>query len=609
MPADPGALLRELLRVDPRLTVSEWADRYRVLGSKGASEVGRWRTSRTPYLRGIMDSLGRPGRTVFTKGAQVGGTEAGNNFVGWAIDEDPAPMLLVMPSEEMAKRNSKTRLQPLISDCERLRNKVAAPGKGNTVFEKDFPGGVLVIVGANAPAALRSMPVKRAMLDEEDAYPEDVGGEGDPADLVEARLRTYPDSSLFRVSTPTMAVTSRIWRAFEDSNQQHYFVPCPHCGHEQHLEWGRMRWDENEDDPTPEYECGGCGEAIKEQSKTWMLARGKWVALNPGHETRGFHLNSLYSPMGWFSWRDALRMWRRALGSENTMKVFRNTVLGLTYTPTTDALDWEELWKRRGDWPNGLVPRGVSTLTAGIDVQADRLEIEIVGWGDGLRSWSVDYRVLKGDTAKPDVWGSLTNLMMHRWMKPDGTLYRLEKAAVDSGWRTQDVYRWAMKHPTLVIPTKGISGQATLLASPTAVEVTEGGSTVTGGLKLWPLGVDVAKMEITGWLRLTDGEPGHCQFPEDRPEEWYRQLTAERMVLRHRNGYEQWVWEKYRDRNEALDCRVMARAALAVMGVDRWGAAEWEGRRLDGTAREATTAGQRGGRVGAFGRRQGGLDA
>ena len=591
-------MLIDALEPPTRLLVSDWADRYRVLSNVASATPGRWTTARTPYLREIMDrcSAWKGGEVVFMKAAQVGGTEAINNVVGYAIDQDPAPMIQVMPTEQMAKRNSKTRIQPMINNAPVLARRVSSSGKGNTTLEKEFVGGVWVAVGANAPAALRSMPCKRGLIDEEDGCPVDCGGEGDPVELVRARLQTYQDSLLIRVSTPTLAQNSRIVAGFENSDQRFYHVPCPHCGHRQKLEWEQMRWDD--DDPaTAAYECIGCGERIVERHKAEMLAAGEWVPENPGHRVTGFHLNGLYSPLGWLSWAEMVHAWLLARNNEVLLKAFMNIKLGLPFKARTDVPDWEELAARETGYRDGEVPTGVGVLTAGVDVQKNRIEMEVVGWGQLNRSWSVHYVVIRGDTADTATWARLGQALERPYLRRDGRVFQIEKCGLDTGYQTQNAYRFAQQHPALVLPLKGQANSLVPIGQASPIEITEAGRKLPGGIKLWPVGVNLLKQELYGWLRLTDQQQsGYCRFPEDRDPEWFRQLTAEEMVLKSQvTTAEVWQWRKVRDRNEALDCRIYARAAAMVRGVDRVGDETWAAKAADGVAAKAVS-----GRVGTL---------
>ena len=325
---------REGLRPDPRLTVSEWAERYRMLSTKESAEPGRWRNARTPYLREIMDCLSPASpveRVVLMKGAQVGGTELGLNWVGYAIHHAPGPMMIVWPTTEMAQRNSKHRIDPLIEESPVLKDIIAPPrsrDSGNTVLMKEFRGGVLVMTGANSAVGLRSMPVRYLFLDEVDAYPLDVDGEGDAIHLAEARTRTFARRKILLVSTPTISGASIIEREYEASDQRRYFVPCPHCGHRQWLRFERLRWERGQPE-TAAYLCEECETPIAEHHKSRMLELGEWMAQGIG-TSAGFHLSSLYSP--WRKWREIAASWEKAAMSESrsvaTIKAFKNSELG-----------------------------------------------------------------------------------------------------------------------------------------------------------------------------------------------------------------------------------------------------------------------------------------
>ncbi|MBI4254861.1 MAG: phage terminase large subunit family protein, partial [Candidatus Rokubacteria bacterium] len=457
------------LKPDPLLTVSEWADRHRVLSQRASSEPGRWRTSRTPYLKEIMDELSpasKVERVVFMKGSQVGGTECGNNWIGFCIHQAPGPMMAVSPTVELAKRNSKQRIEPQIEDSEVLRERVKparSRDSGNTILSKEFPGGVLVLTGANSAVGLRSMPARYLFLDEVDGYPGDVEGEGDPVLLAERRASTFQRRKVFLVSTPRIKGLSRIEREFEASDQRRYFVPCPECGAHQALEFKRLRWPEGRPREAA-YACVHCGHLIDEHHKTWMLEHGEWrptaeslprtrsgslprTRSGGAARTAGFHLSSLYSPVGWFSWADAAELYEAARKSQDLMKGFVNTVLGEPYLEEHEAPEWQRIYERREAYPIGVVPRGGLFLTAGVDVQKDRIECEVVAWARDKQSWSVDYLVVEGDTARPEVWEGLDRILARDWPRAGGGTLPIRVLCIDSGYATQDVYAWARRYP------------------------------------------------------------------------------------------------------------------------------------------------------------------
>lgn len=583
------AVLRAL-RPDPRLTVSQWADAHRRLSGKSASEAGPWRTERTPYLREIMDCLSTNSsikRVVFMKGAQIGGTECGNNWIGYVIHHAPGPMLAILPTVEMAKRNSKQRLEPLIEESDAIRERVKparSRDSGNTILQKEFEGGVLVLTGANSAAGLRSMPVRFLFLDEVDAYPGDVEGEGDPVALAEARTRTFPWRKILMVSTPTIKGASRIERAYEQSDQRRYLVPCPHCGAEQWLKFEQLKWPKGKPEEAA-YECEHCDAKIAEHHKSWMLANGRWEPqAESATKTAGFHLSSLYSPYGWRSWAQIARAWVDAQGSDAAIKSFKNTELGETYVETGEAPDWQRLYERREAYAIGCVPQGGLFLTAGADVQKDRIEVSVWAWGRDKECWLIEHRILEGDTGREAVWQHLTRFLGDMWPHESGFELPLRRLAVDSGYATQEVYDWARRQsPALVMAIKGVQRGAALVGLPSAVEVAADGKKIKRGLRVRPVVGGIAKLELFNNLRKhpptkESGKPypaGYVHLPQV-DEEYLKQLCSEQLLTaKNRRGYAVSEWQKTRERNEALDCYVYARAAAAVEGLDRFSDRHW----------------------------------
>jgi phage terminase large subunit GpA-like protein len=580
---------------ETQLSVSEWADAHRRLPKKSSAEPGPWRTSRTPYLREILDALSAQSdveEVIVMKGAQLGGSEVILNALGYVIDHAPGPAILVQPTVELAKRFSRQRLEPLIAGTPRLTGKVAparARDSGNTVLSKEYPGGICVITGANSAVGLRSIPAQYAFLDEIDAYPVDVNDEGSPIALVEARQRTFSRRRRIKVSTPTIAGRSAIEAAYQASDRRRFHVPCPDCGAFQPLDFERLAWTKLGLPPAEaKYECRACFAMIPNHAKTDMLARGVWIAEHPDADpkVRGYHISALYSPVGWMSWGEIAAQFVAAHRDPDRLRVFRNTVLGECWQDRGEAPDWEHLMRRRAPYSMGTVPRGVLFLTAGVDVQKERLVVEVVGWGRGKRSWSVDYGVIPGDTADLDrgPWADLDALLARTFPHAAGVDMPIRMLAVDSGYNTNTVYAWTRRHPiSRVIATKGHSHGGVLIGAPTPVEVTHAGRKLKRGARVWPIAVSIAKSELYGWLRLeapVDGSeppPGFCSFAAEYPEEYFRELTAEQLVAhKTRKGYVvlEWCLIPGRD-NHLLDCRVMARAAAALVGLDRFQESDW----------------------------------
>jgi phage terminase large subunit GpA-like protein len=560
------AAWRRGLAPEPQMTVSEWADRHRVLPPESA-EPGPWRTSRVPYLREIQDSLSTASpieRVVVMKGAQVAGTEAGLNATGYWMQHAPGTILIVWPTIKIVRRNSRTRVDPLIAGTPALRS-IVAPKRSreadNTVDSKAFPGGVLLMVGANAPADLRSTAARYLVLDEVDAYPTDVGEEGDPITLAIQRSATFAGRrKILMVSTPTIAGVSRIEKAFAESDQRRFHVPCPHCGCFQVLAWSGIRWPEGEPERAV-YVCSECEASIAERYKPAMLAAGEWRATAAGDgRTRGYHVPALLSPFE--RWSEIAIDFLASRRDPVRLKTWVNLKLGEAYEDReTEPVAADALAARTEDFGPEL-PAGVALITAGVDTQDNRLEVEIVGWGRGEESWSIEYHVIHGDTASAGPWDALDRLLLRRFRHakavPDLPVHAV---AIDSGGhRTGQVLAFsAARLSRRVWAIKGRGGP---------------------GIPPWPkrpprplparmapvhiVGVDGLKSALMARLRVADAAgPGVAHFPEDRDHDWFRGLLAERAVRKWSRGVARLEWVPDPGvRNEPLDCRVYATAAL-----------------------------------------------
>lgn len=565
---------------EPELTVSEWADQYRRLDSKSSAEPGRWRTSRTPYLREIMDALSPscPDEfVVFVKGTQLGATECGNNWLGYVIHRAPGPMLYVQPTLEQAEAYSKQRVAPMIEGSPILAELIETPrsrDSGNTIRVKEFPGGMVRMIGANSPSSLASMPIRYLFFDEVDRYGESAGTEGDPIEIGLKRSTSYKrNRKVFLASSPGTKGLSRIEAAYEHSDKRVYEIPCPRCGEFQPLTWAAVRWDKSPDEKThyPEtvrIHCLSCGKPIQEHEKTEFLAKGRWTPTADGDgRTRGYHLNALYSPLGWYSWEDAVRDFLRAKrGGLELLKVWTNTVLAETWEEKGERVNEDTLFARREKYAHEA-PEGVLTITAGVDVQADRVEIEIVGWGKGEESWSLDYRVVRGEFDREDVQSRLDDLVLHRTFRaPGGDRFHIQATGIDYSYASDAVEAYVEEREIRnVWALKGMAGSGRKIVQ-AAQQRRRGRS--PRRVHLYIVGVDEAKRLLYARLRLREPGPGYCHFPigEAHEEEYFRQLTAERRVIRYSKGFPraEWVLPSGR-RNEALDCRVYATAALYLL--------------------------------------------
>lgn len=573
----------------PDYTVSEWADANRILTSKTSSEAGRWNTSRTPYLKEVMDMMSPSAKcstsepatfVVFMKGAQVGGSECLINTVGFYIDINPCSILYVLPIVELAKFTSTDRIDPLIEETPSIRKKIGQKrthNAENAILKKGFAGGSLRFIGANSPAGLRSAPVKVLMMDEISSYPQTTE-EGDPIELGIKRTQTFGDSKkIIAVSTPTIEGQCKIQRMYEKSDERRYHVPCPNCAEMQFLIFDQLKWEKGKPE-TVCYQCKFCKGNISEKHKTKMLDQGKWIAKYPDRNVVGFHLSSLYSPLGWKSWKDIVVEYEESKGNPELERVFVNTVLGEPYRTKGDSIAWEKLFKNRDSYQKNIIPCGGLLITCGVDVQADRLELEIVAWGRKKESWSIDYRVLFGDTAREEVWNELGYVLEEDFpVDKTGELRKIQMTCIDSGYNTAHAYHFCRKyHPSRVMAIKGQDALPAIYSNPKNIEYSYRGKKISGGVRLTHIGVSVLKQELFGFLRNEISEDGttpygYCHFPQEYFEDYFQMITAEEYVCEvNQKGQRKYSWIKVRERNEALDTRNYARAAASLLGLDRF---------------------------------------
>lgn len=581
------------LRPIKRITVDEWSDKNVMLTSENSAEPGPFRTDRVPYAREIMQDLSPTSPVtdiIAMKGVQLIFTTMGVNTVGCYVDIDPCSIMYVMPTLDLAKAISTDRFTPMVENSRRLRKLIKSARKrdsGNTTLKKSFRGGRINFAGANSAPSLRARPARVLILDETDAYPLDLSGEGSPISLAEKRQVTYGDKrKTFKLSTPKRKNASIIEFEYLQTDQRKYFVPCPDCNAAQHLIFSNLKWEPGKFD-TVYYQCEHCGHHIKEIYKTQMLERGKWIATAPQNlnpKKKGYHLNSLYSPLGMLSWSSIADMYEKALLKPELMITFVNTILGESYAEDEgDAPAWEALYNRACEsYKPGIVhSENIAFLTCGVDVQRDRIEWEVVGWSFGGVSGSVDYGVIEGSTGDRKTWDKLGLLLNQKWQRPDGAQMEIKVMAVDSGFNAPEVYGFVNRNPGgRVIAIKG-EGLQTPIGQPMQTNISVAGKKI-GTCRVWGVGQDILKTQLYAQLNLTRGEngevpEGYCFFPAYSPH-YFKMLTAERWVLKvNKRGFMEYVWDlPPHTRNEALDCRVYARAAASLVGLDRFTATDFE---------------------------------
>lgn len=508
-----------------------------------------------------MDAVNESGVTevVYMTSSQIGKTEIINNIIGYFIHQDPSPMLLIQPTLDMAETWSKDRLAPMIRDSDVLAELFGDPrsrSSNNTLLHKKFPGGHVTMAGANSPASLASRPIRIVLLDEEDRYPHSAGTEGDPGSLAYKRTTTFWNRLLATASTPTNEGESKIAARYEQSDQRKFYVPCPECGATQVLVWGQIKFEKRQP-KTTYYECEHCKVHLHESDKIWMLARGGWVAEAAFNGIAGFHISELYSP--WVKWEEMVENFFKAKRLPETLKVWINTSLGETWKEATEGIDPSGLLKRKENWGR-VAPEGVVVVTAGVDVQDDRLEVEIIGWGLAQESWSLQYHVLHGDPAQSKVWDDLDNVLRQIINTSDSRTLSVAAACVDSGGHhTQTVYEYCKNREyQRVYAIKG----ASQIGKPLVSKFSRNNKL---RVKLFSIGTDTAKQMTYSRLKIHTPGAGYCHFPSDYPEEYFKQLTAERIQTKFVNGHPARVWVlKKGKRNEALDCRAYGLAALHI---------------------------------------------
>lgn len=575
----------------PALKVSEWADQHRILSPEASAEPGRWRTDRVPCMREIMDTYNDPlvRETVVKKATQVAYTESLLNIVGYVIDLEPCPALWLLPDQAAVDEISKNRLTPMLRDTPRLAGKVKAPrsrDSSNTIGTKQFPGGRLSIVGSHAPSQLASRPVRLVIEDENDRFAKSAGAEGDPSALAAKRQQWFHNRKTFKGSSPTVKGRSKIDRDYEASDKRLCWVPCPHCGERQTLRWEQVRWDKTKDakgetaehrPETAAYQCEACGVLWDDADRWTALKSPEWRATAPFRGIAGFHLPQFYSPVATLTEMvtEFLTAYGKLPGTHpdvEKQKVWTNTVLAECWEEQGETVDSSLLTSRGEPYGPDDLPDQVLLATAGVDVQGDRLEVQVLGWGYAEECWAVAYHVLLGDPAQQLLWRELDELLRRPMETVSGRPVRIRAAAIDTGGHhAHQVYQFCRtKVARRIYPIKGRDGPQPIW--PKRQSKAKTGDTV------YLVGVDTAKDTVYGRLKIRRrGEgpsPGYIHFPLATPDDdsfgpgYFDQLTSEHAVTRYRLGKPYRVWElPSGKRNEALDTFVYALAARQSLPV------------------------------------------
>lgn len=511
----------------------------------------------------VADSLIR--EIWVMKSAQVGWTEILNNVIGFYVDQDPAPILLVQPTLEMAEAWSKDRLAPMIRDSPCLHLKIAdakARDSGNTLLHKRFTGGHLTIAGANSPSGLASRPIRIALFDEVDRFPPSAGTEGDPVSLGKKRTTTFWNRKILAGSTPTIKGSSRIEAGFDNSDQRYYFVPCKHCKEFQRLVWSQVHWKEGEP-ATAAYYCQHCGAELVDADKGEMLRAGEWRSTRPSLGIAGFHISEIYSP--WVTWAEMADAFLTAKKFPETLQTWINTALGETWEDKGETIEAEGLAVRRESYTPNSIPAGVALLTVGTDVQDDRLESFVYGWGRDEEAYRIEHIVLRGDPTTAAIWLEHDDILRRRYRTDDGRELKIEATCVDSGGHcTEAVYQYSVARKRYrVYAIKGVGGPGKLVWAKRPSRVGKNRA------DLWPIGVDTIKDVIYGRLKkVSEPGPGYFHFDSAADDEFFKQLASETLVYKVIQGRKVRRWRPKSSgiRQEALDGTVYAYAAMIARG-------------------------------------------
>ena len=596
----------------PSQTISEWAEMNGVLTAESSSEPGRW--TAIPYQVAMMDACCHPEieRVTVMKSARVGYTKVLGHVIGYHVHQDPCSMLVVQPTIDDAEGWSKEELQPTIEQTDVLRNLIAPPrarDSGNTILRKKYPGGILHVVGANSARGFRRITVRLVLFDEIDGYPASAGNEGDQEKLGEKRAETAWNRLILKGSTPTEAGISRIERAWKQSSQGHYLLTCPNCGGEHVRRFSKpdkpliirdepiaAAWLDME---ARAWACPACDARVDQRHHRTLIEGGRWFGehwswsrdsgfvLEPGFDGHiGMHIWAGYGYSPNSTPAKLAREFLSVKDDPEQLKTFVNTVLGEPWEERGEQLDSDVLMARREVY-GAEVPDDVVALTCGVDVQGDRLELEVVGWGIGEESWSIDYQVIVGDPVEDVAWADLLDVWQQgTWARADGSTLRLSAMCVDSGYLPRRVYNFVRKSQSMhVWPIKGRAGAYPIIEDRSQRDRRRAKRKKSGAAPEL-IGVDEAKSILMRRLRnIAKPGPGYCHFPDDRHQEWFAQLTGERLVTRYpRKGRAVREWIKMHPAVEALDCRVYAHAALLLSSIDL----EREARKLDATKADTT---------------------
>lgn len=510
-----------------------------------------------------MDAFSDPGieQVVVMSSSQVGKTEILLNVVGYYIDKDPSPIMVLQPTLEIAQAWSKDRLSPMLRDTPCLKGTVKDPrsrDSGNTLLHKTFKGGHITMAGANSPASLASRPIRVVLCDEVDRYSASAGSEGDPIELIFKRTTTFWNRKLGLFSTPLIKGTSRIEAAYEESDKRKYHVPCIYCGAYQVLVWAQVKWPDGEP-AKASYFCRHCDGEMTDGDKIQMLQHGEWRAEAVSNGIAGFWFNEIYSP--WITFGKMATKFVQAKRSRNPerLKIFVNTSLAEVWEGETgETIDPASLMSRCEQYGTEI-PKDAAILTCGVDVQENRFELEVIAYGRGEESWGIEYVILPGDPTRAEIWRDLDTFLQKTYKHESGTTLRIFAVCIDTGGHhTQQTYNFIRpREVRRIYGVKGANryGEPIISRRPSRKN--------TGGVNLFMVGSDSAKDLLYGRLKITEPGPGYMHFPKGYSGDYFNQLTAEHAIFE--KGVRKWVKKTSGARNEALDARIYSLAALELL--------------------------------------------
>lgn len=573
------------LRPPPNLTIAEWADKFRYLSSEASEEYGKWHNDRTPYLVLPMEHLSPHHEcetVIMCVSSQMGKTEVCLNLLGYIAHCDPGPTLVMQPTlRPMAEDFSRERIAPMVRDTPVLRGRIAdakARNSGNTILHKRFSGGYWAITGSNSPAGLASRPIRYLIMDEINRYPPSAGTEGSPEKLAEKRTRRFRNRKILKVSSPTEKDIG-IDHELETSDTVYKWqLLCPECGASQYPEWRHIIFDTSagtrEDiAKTARYECEHCRAKYGNDREGMVKESGYYVPERSGSGRKvAFRFNQLASQF--VTWEETVTEWLESKDDTEDLKTFINTALAESWEDDKESLEETNLLSRREPYTSTIPDPRILVLTAGVDVQADRLELEVIGHARNRETWGIEHIVIWGDPARSEVWQELEARIYAVYKHPSGKRLGIGCTGIDSGYLTDVVYLFTKKHQNKrVFAMKGINGPTRApVTAPTTQKI---GMRGHGRVKLFSVGVDQLKEQIYRDLSVPDSGPGFCHFPLEYTEAFFDQLTAEELIKKKRRGRltKEWRLRRGFERNEALDIRVYATAALRILN-PAWDALE-----------------------------------